>query len=143
MTYKNILVGIDGSDRAKKALKVACSLASALSAKLHLVWIVNRDHAMISSFDVDEDFYHDRYLEIKKKLAPYIKKAKKVIPDATGEAIVGDAKVLLSRDIPKKYNVDLIVLGNTGLNSIEKLLIGSHTNFVIHDSSCDVLVVKK
>lgn len=59
MVYQNILVGIDGSKRADKAFETAIELAKAFRAKLYLVWVVNRDRGMDSSFGVNEDFYQD------------------------------------------------------------------------------------
>ena len=57
MAYKNILVGIDGSKRAERAFETAVDLAKVFSAKLYLVWVVNRDRGMDSSFGVNEDFW--------------------------------------------------------------------------------------
>ncbi|MDN6967530.1 universal stress protein [Oenococcus sp. UCMA 17063] len=142
MVYKNILVGLDGSSQADNAFKVACSLADALSANLYLVWIVNRDRGMDSSFGVSEDFYRDQYQQIKDKLVPYVDDAKKAGLKVTGEALVGNIKLVLANEYPKEHGIDLIVVGNTGLNTVEKLVVGSHTSYVIRNSACDVLVVK-
>ncbi|MFT8406855.1 universal stress protein, partial [Liquorilactobacillus nagelii] len=43
---------------------------------------------------------------------------------------------------PKEHNIDLIIIGQTGMNNIEKLVVGSHTSFVVRNSACDVLVIK-
>ncbi|MDN6899914.1 universal stress protein [Oenococcus sicerae] len=142
MAYKKILVGIDGSAQSDKAFETASALATALSASLSLIWVVNRDRGMDSSFGVSEDFYQDQYHQVKDKLAPYIEKAKKLNIDVTGEALIGNVKLILARDYPAEHGIDLIVLGNTGLNAIEKLVIGSHTSYVIRNSAVDVLIVK-
>ncbi|AVI94352.1 universal stress protein [Oenococcus oeni] len=142
MVYKNILVGLDGSSQADNAFKVACGLANALSADLHLIWIVNRDRGMDSSFGVNEDFYRDQYHQVQDKLVSYVEDAKKAGLKVTGEALVGNIKLVLANEYPKEHGIDLIVLGNTGLNTVEKLVVGSHTSYVIRNSACDVLVVK-
>ncbi|HHQ0107144.1 TPA: universal stress protein, partial [Listeria monocytogenes] len=37
---------------------------------------------------------------------------------------------------------DLIMCGATGLNAVERLLIGSVSEYIIRHSPCDVLVVR-
>ncbi|MFT8812963.1 universal stress protein [Oenococcus sp.] len=142
MTYKHILVGLDGSKKADKAFETACALASALSASLSAVWIVNRDRGMDSTFGVSEDFYQDRIGQVKQKLTPYVEKAKKQHIAITAETLLGNVKMLLAKEYPEAHGIDLIVVGDTGLNSIERLVVGSHTSYVIRNASCDVLVVK-
>lgn len=140
--YKNILVGIDGSDRADKAFDVAVALSKTFSAKLYLVWVVNRDRGMDSSFGVNEDFYQDFADRTKKRLHPYLEKAQAAGADASAKVVIGSIKTILARDFPQQHNIDLIVLGNTGINAVEKMLQGSHTDYVVRHSKADVLVVK-
>ena len=40
----------------------------------------------------------------------------------------------------QEQDCDLIVVGKHGRNAVEELLLGSTTNMVIAESSCDVLV---
>ena len=39
-------------------------------------------------------------------------------------------------------NADLIMIGATGLNAVERILIGSVTEYVTRTAICDVLVVR-
>ncbi|MBO8441671.1 MAG: universal stress protein, partial [Firmicutes bacterium] len=39
-------------------------------------------------------------------------------------------------------NIDLIMIGATGLNAVERILIGSVTEYVTRTAQCDVLVVR-
>ncbi|MFT8908766.1 MAG: universal stress protein [Lentilactobacillus diolivorans] len=142
MKYKRILIGVDGSPQADRAFDVGCSLAKVLAAKLYIVWVVNRDRGMDSSFGVNEDFYRDQYAQVKDKLAPYTKKAADQGIDAETQALVGNVKVLLSKSFPAENKIDLIILGQTGRNVIGKLSIGSHSTYVLQNSDVDVLIVK-
>lgn len=142
MVYQNILVGIDGSKRADKAFETAIKLAKAFRAKLYLVWVVNRDRGMDSSFGVNEDFYQDFAVRTRKKLQPYLKKALDKETNASAEVVVGSIKTILAYDYPKQHDIDLIVLGSTGINAVEKMLQGSHTDYVVRHADVDVLVVK-
>ncbi len=124
MAYKNILVGIDGSKRAERAFETAVDLAKVFSAKLYLVWVVNRDRGMDSSFGVNEDFYQDFAKRTKKQLQIYLKKAQDKGADASATVIIGSIKTVLAYDFPDQHDIDLIVLGSTGINAVEKMLQG-------------------
>ncbi|MGQ4819949.1 universal stress protein, partial [Enterococcus faecium] len=41
-----------------------------------------------------------------------------------------------------KEPIDLIVMGATGLNAVERALVGSTTSYVVKHASCNVMVVK-
>lgn len=49
---------------------------------------------------------------------------------------------MLAYDFPDQHDIDLIVLGSTGINAVEKMLQGSHTDYVVRHAKADVLVVK-
>lgn len=110
--YNKILVGIDGSEQADKAFSVGCELAKTLSAKLFLLWVINRDRGMLSSFGVNEDFYQDLYNQLKEKLNPYQKQAQSLNIEVTSKAVIGNVKTTLAKYFPEENNIDLIVLGN-------------------------------
>ncbi|EKF50397.1 hypothetical protein C426_2237 [Lactococcus garvieae DCC43] len=42
----------------------------------------------------------------------------------------------------EENNIDLIVIGATGTDMFDRLLVGSTTNYVINHSPCNVIVVK-
>ncbi|GAF38106.1 universal stress protein [Lentilactobacillus farraginis] len=142
MKYERILVGLDGSPQSERAFEVGCQLAKALSAKLFLVWIVNRDRGMDSYFGVSEDFYRDQYQQVTQKIQPFIKKAADLGIDVDGQALVGNTKVILSKSFPTENKIGLIILGQTGRNVIGKLSIGSHSSYVLQNADVDVLIVK-
>ena len=54
----------------------------------------------------------------------------------------GAPKVVIANDMPKQLHTDLIMIGATGLNAVERLLIGSVTEYVTRTAICDVLVVR-
>jgi len=51
----------------------------------------------------------------------------------------GSPKVYISKNIPKDYQIDLIMMGATGLNAVERLFIGSVSEYVIRNASSGVL----
>jgi nucleotide-binding universal stress UspA family protein len=54
----------------------------------------------------------------------------------------GSPKVKIPKDIAKKYNIDLIMCGATGLNAVERFFIGSVSEHITRYASCDVLIVR-
>ncbi len=54
----------------------------------------------------------------------------------------GSPKQIIAKEIPEDNHVDLIMLGATGLNAVERLFIGSVSEYVIRNATCDVLVVR-
>ena len=47
----------------------------------------------------------------------------------------GSPKNIIAKELPKEYNIDLIMLGATGLNAVERLFIGSVSESVIRNAS--------
>ena len=79
----------------------------------------------------------------KQTLDKYIDEAKKAgLTDVDYSIEYGAPKTVIARDIPRNLNIDLIMIGATGLNAVERLLIGSVTEYVTRTAVCDVLVVR-
>ena len=54
----------------------------------------------------------------------------------------GSPKTMISKDIANKVEADLIICGATGLNAVERFLIGSVSEYIVRTAKCDVLVVR-
>ncbi len=79
----------------------------------------------------------------KQTLDKYIDEAKQAgIKDVDYSIEYGAPKTVIARDLPQNLNIDLIMIGATGLNAVERLLIGSVTEYVTRTAVCDVLVVR-
>ena len=142
MLYQRLLVGLDGSRQADRAFKTACQLAKVFSSQLYLVWIVNRDRGMDSYGGVNEDFYQDQARQAKEKIKPYLQQAQKANLAVDASVQIGSIKTILAFDFPKEHNIDLIIIGSTGAHAVQKMLQGSHTDYVARHSTADVLIVK-
>ena len=53
----------------------------------------------------------------------------------------GNPKVMLAYDMPDVIKADLIVISRTGLNAVERILIGSTANYVATHAKIPVLIV--
>ena len=80
---------------------------------------------------------------MKKTLAELEQEAKKAgLAEVDTTVMVGNAKLAITDQYPKKHDVDLIVVGATGLNVIGRIIVGSTAAYVIRHAPCDVTVVK-
>lgn len=142
--YKNILVPVDGSKEAELAFKKAVAVAkrNGKEAHLELLHVVDtRAFQNISSYDAS---MVDEVVETaKKKIESYINEAKADGVENISYSIeYGAPKTIIAKDKPTELETDLIMIGATGLNTVERLLLGSVTEYVTRTASCDVLVVR-
>lgn len=141
-TYKNIVVAVDGSKEAEYALKEAIEIAKRNEGTLYLTHIIDlRTFSTINAYDqaiVEKaDKYAEEMLEGYKNDAinAGVKEVRIVID-------YGSPKGKIPKDIAQKFNADLIVCGATGLNAVERFLIGSVSEHIVRYAKCDVLVVR-
>ena len=141
--YKSIVVGIDGSVEADQAFEKGVAIAQRNNATLTIVHIVDtRSYQGFESFDgnVPEETRN----EIRETLEEYKNLAlKRGVTSVTSLLEYGSPKRNLARTIPESVGADLIVLGATGLNAIERVFIGSVSEYVVRNAVCDVLIIRK
>jgi nucleotide-binding universal stress UspA family protein len=142
LKYKQILVAVDGSKEAELAYKKSVSIAARNNATLNLINIIDtRSFAAIEAYDRSiaerAQVFAENLLEVYKKeaIAGGVKNVNVIVE-------YGSPKTMISKDISKKIEADLIICGATGLNAVERFLIGSVSEYIVRSSSCDVLVVR-
>jgi len=140
--YNTIMVAVDGSPEAETAFKKAVNVAIRNNGKLLLAHIIDlRAFQSVATFD---GVLAEQAEELAKKtLDTYVADAKAAGLENIETVIeYGSPKAIIAKELPEKYKVDLIMLGATGLNAIERLFIGSVSEYVIRTSPCDVLIVR-
>jgi nucleotide-binding universal stress UspA family protein len=140
--YQHILVAVDGSTAAEWALKKAIDIAKINNAKLLLAHVIDtRSFLLIDSYDPEiADRANKLAIDFLEK---YQKQALDAgVPQVRYEIEYGSPKVKIPKEIAIKQQVDLIVCGATGMNAVERFLIGSVSEHITRYASCDVLVVR-
>ncbi len=143
LSYKNILVAVDGSKQAEWAFKKAVQVAKRNNdPKLTLIHVVDtRSYGAVEAYDVTMAERARTYAE--ELLAGYKKEAAEAgLTNVETLIEHGSPKVVISKQAARDLNVDLIVCGATGLNAVERLLIGSVSENITRSAKCDVLVVR-
>jgi nucleotide-binding universal stress UspA family protein len=142
MTYKHILVAVDGSKEAEWAFKKTIEIAKRNDASLILSHIIDiRTVATIEAYDRTMMERAEKYA--KELLENYKEQALAAgVKEVTADIEYGSPKVKIAKEVAPKYQVDLIVCGATGLNAVERFLIGSVSEHITRYAKCDVLVVR-
>lgn len=138
-SFKKILVPIDGSIYSEKSLERASEFVDAFGSRLILIYVVEKS-IPINLLDRAE------YLGILRKFGTNVlEKANKKLSKKgiTAKVFLKEGHIVNEIEkIIKKENCDLIVVGNKGLGSISRLVLGSVSNKISQSSSCSVLIVK-
>ncbi|HZG70526.1 MAG TPA: universal stress protein [Chondromyces sp.] len=142
VAYQNILVAVDGSKEAEWALKKAIAIAKRNRATLNLVHIIDtRSYATAEAYDRSITDRAEKYGN--GLLDGYKKEAEAAgIEDIHTFVLYGSPKTIIPRDAAQKTKADLIICGATGLNAMERFLIGSVSEHITREANCDVLVVR-
>jgi nucleotide-binding universal stress UspA family protein len=135
-----VLVATDGSEHSMKAVKRALELAEKQGAEVTLISVAY--YAM--------DFLDEMPLNIQDKLeaeaAAALKKGKALFDeknikvDVVLEAGLVPANNIMRRAQEGKF--DRIIIGSTGMNALERVLMGSTASKVVAHAPCEVTVVR-
>ena len=140
--YKVIVVGTDGSDRASVAVSHALGLAQMSGAKLHAVQVVHpavkTGFSDSSGGQIEIDRMREQAETSASKLrAEAERRGVAVEVHSRGGDDVAEALVKTAEEV----GADLLVVGNRGMNSMTRFVLGSVPNKVSHHSPCSLLIV--
>jgi len=139
--FKKILVAYDGSEGAKKALKVAIDLAKKDNAELHSISVEEGvPHYAATIGEVDE---------FRKEANEFFKKINdEAVEEAKKEGIELHTKVQAGHEVEtivqyaKEGKFDLLMVGFMGHSKIFGRVWGSTSQNITKLSPCTVIVVK-
>ncbi len=135
-----IVVGTDGSDSATAAVLEAIELAKAFDATLHIV-SAYRPLAVKAS-DLPPEFAGSvtSHSEVDNILNDVASRAKQAGVGTELHAVTGDpADAILS--LAEEVDAHLIVVGNKGLGSIKRFVLGNVPSKVVHNAPCSTHIV--
>lgn len=141
MQYQHILVPVDGSKQAYSALQKAIFLAKQFQAEIIIAHIIDtRSYQNLISYD--RALIQQAHDEASQLVSDYEKEVKKAGLACQTYVSYGCPRQELCYDLPEKYDIDLIMMGATGLNSLERLVLGSISEYLSHHAPCDVMIVR-
>lgn len=140
--YSKILVPVDGSNEARLAFEKAIEVAKRNRAQVLIAHIIDT-RVLQTPTGFEGNFNEEIQRQTENLFQEYRQYSQEHdFNDIDFVLEYGSPKVYISKNIPKDYQIDLIMMGATGLNSVERLFIGSVSEYVIRNASCDVLVVR-
>lgn len=143
-----ILVPVDGSENALKALKMGMEMAIKFDAKLEVLCVVNKNYlndVVIVGLKEERDFVKENLDTAMTGADSVIKAAKALVDEAKlgveYEVRIGDpSELILDESVTK--NFDCIVMGSRGISGLKELLLGSVSHNVVNGAKVPVFVVK-
>lgn len=143
--YTTVLVGTDGSESSFRAVDRAAAVARDSGATLLLACAYRPMSAREVQDAADalggESYKVSGSTPAEDVLRDAVDRAKAAgVSDIDTLAVEGDPVDQLIA-IVKQRNVDLVVIGNRGLNSLAGRLLGSVPANISHRATCDVLIV--
>lgn len=143
--FDRIVVGTDGSDTAKEAVRTAVELAKLTKAKLEIVSAyepIPQSRLKDEGEGISGDVSHvvNPREDVNLVLEKAASEAKKAKVDVVTHAREGEpADAIL--DIAEENKADLIMVGNKGMTGARRFLLGSVPNKISHHSPCDCWIV--
>lgn len=140
--YEKILVAVDGSKASEKAFNKAIEIVKEDEATLVVAHVIDsRTFATAEAYDKSLSQRAEKYAN--NLIDEYVENAKEAGIEKVESVIkYGSPKVIITKEIAPEQEADLIVVGATGLNAVERFLIGSVSESVARYAKCDVLIVR-
>ncbi len=136
---KRILVPIDSSEIAERAMKEAIKVNHLNDAEIHILYVADINRLAINAY-----LSGNVLLEIEKAGERILDSAKELFPENMKVIPVyrtGDPAEII-KDYEHEISADLIVMGSRGLGLVRGVLLGSVSKYVLEHAKCPVLIVK-
>lgn len=145
VAVKKILAAIDRSKYKEKIIAYAISLGKAWGAEVTAIHVIDPGRGVPGGRVKEkekqreeeaerpaEDLLSEAELQAKKE---GINLRKEIVKesDTVEKAII---------DYAKKNNIDVILIGTTGMSTAEEIFLGSVANNVIHHAPCPVFAIR-
>ncbi len=142
LSYKNILIAVDGSTESEWAYNKAVAVAKRNNAKLTIVNVVDsRSYASVEAYDTQIVNKATSFAE--SLLSGYKEFAENnSVHNVATKLEFGSPKTVIPKKLAVEFDVDLIMCGTSGLNAVERFIVGSVSESIVRNSPCDVLVVR-
>jgi nucleotide-binding universal stress UspA family protein len=139
---QRIVVAVDGSVHAERALDTAIAWARCSGAQLVLVSVVPFHAVPFGGPQMTppiSDFEIDAHREMLKKLQDHAVKSgiTNTVTELRQGLVIDELMDFISQDPPS-----LLVVGSRGLSAAKRVILGSVSESLVHHAPCPVLVDK-
>lgn len=148
---KKVLIALDYNPTAQKVAEMGYYIAKAMNAQSVLLHVIPGatyysylNYSPIMGFEgfSNLDKIQTDVEELKKVAKEYLDKSKKHLGEETIQIAVknGDSGETIL-DTAKEVKADIIVMGTHSRRGLEKILMGSVAEYVLHHTSIPVLII--
>lgn len=145
--FKSLLVAVDGSENAKKALGIACQLTREGNAQLHILHIpesLSHETTLVWGIGaIPLEATRDVIEQAGNKVIKQAEAAAREQGATNIETHLGQgdpARTIIRQ--AEKLGVDAIVLGSRGLGDLTGFVVGSVSHKVSSSAKCTVITVR-
>jgi nucleotide-binding universal stress UspA family protein len=143
--YRNILVPVDGSETAERALREAIQLARSLSSRIRVIHVVNStpwiaqgapgaiEELLTQLRSTGESIVHEAKTAVRSAGIEVDDRLIEAMGERAGELVVTEAS---------DWPAELIVCGAHGRRSLRRLLMGGDAEYIVRYSPVPVLLVR-
>ena len=143
--YQNILVAVDGSDAAQRALREAIGLAGALSSHIRIIHVINSipwipqgapdviEERINDLRGTGESIIHEAKAAVRRAGVEVDDRLIEALGQYAGQVIIAEAS---------DWPADLIVCGAHGRRGLRRLLVGGDAEYIMRHSPVPVLLIR-
>ncbi|HEY9811791.1 MAG TPA: universal stress protein [Halomicronema sp.] len=159
MTFQKIIVAIDDSPLSQLVFSEALDIARASAGSLMLFNCISEETIaqpvipMPGEFGLTPEVVTEAYQVQQVRLDSLQSRGRAMLDQFCSKAAeygimaefdckVGDAGYWLC-ELAKSWNASLIVVGRRGRTGLTEALLGSVSNYVVHNAPCSVLVIQQ
>jgi nucleotide-binding universal stress UspA family protein len=135
-----VLVATDGSEHSMKAVQRGLELAETQGAQVTLMSVAyfGADYLTGMPPNIRDKLEDEARAALKKAKAVF--DAKNLPVETVLEAGLVPANLIITKAQEGKF--DRIILGSTGMNALERIIMGSTASKVVAHAPCEVTVVR-
>ncbi|HEY9647022.1 MAG TPA: universal stress protein [Chroococcidiopsis sp.] len=154
---RKLLVALDSSNLSQHVFDEALFLAKSVGAELGILHVTDPDETGDRSLplyltDLDPYFSSDEpefscYVghfetDDEQLFGAYVAAAKAAGIDTDCLHCLGDPEMLIC-EAASAWGADLVVIGRRGRSGLSEMLLGSASNYAVHNAPCSVYVVHR
>ena len=138
-----IIVPVDGSEESKKAAKKAIYIAKHIKSSILALYVI--DSSFTTNYGIGRNMLSPDFSALLRKEAEIVLNEVAKIGKRNGVRVVKKiVEGVPSEEIIKAANKkDLIIMGSRGRSALERILIGSVSEKVLHHAPCSVMIVRE
>lgn len=144
--YQRILVPLDGSELAEKAVEHAVVLAKAFSSQVYLVQVVVASVSSLTPYDIDYQLNESAREAAIQNTHEYLNTVANRLQaqqiSSVNVKVIEGVVVDSILDYAQHMGIDLIVMATHGRSGVSRWVFGSVAERVLRASPCPVFLVR-